>query len=120
MSKRSPRAGALEPAQQLQFDFYASAFDAGELEEIERQLAAPHMSTEMEVAVMRVMIRRVMKHLGAHDPVRAMPLIRQGVNTICRALRTERVLTGESSDSLTNAFAVALREIGEEVGLNDE
>ncbi len=116
MSKRSPRAGALEPARQLHLDFYASAFDAGELQEIERQLAAPHMSTEMEVALMRVMIRRVMEAIGTQNPVKALPLIRQGVETICRALRTERVLMGESSDSLANAFAVALREIGEEMG----
>jgi hypothetical protein len=61
-----------------------------------------------------------MKHLGAQDAVKALPLIRQGVDTICRALRTERVLTGESSDSLASAFAVALREIGEELGVNGQ
>ena len=52
--------------------------------------------------------------------VKALPLIRQGVDAICRALRTERVLTGESADSLAEAFGVALREIGEELGISDE
>ena len=68
---------------------------------------------------MRVMIRRVMERIGVENPLKALPLIRQGVDAICRALRTERVLSGESAESLTAAFAVALTEIGEELGLGD-
>jgi len=100
--------------------FYASAFSAEELSEIARQLESPQRSTEMEVAVMRVMIRRVMERIGEEDPLKALPLIRQGVDAICRALRTERVLSGEASDSLSAAFAVALREIGEELGIGND
>lgn len=73
----------------------------------------------MEVAILRVMIRRVMERSGEADPLKALPLIRQGIDAICRALRTERVLSGESSDSLAAAMAVALREIGEELGIAD-
>jgi len=98
--------------------FYASVFSAEELAEIARQLESPQRSMEMEVAVMRVMIRRVMECIGEEDPVKALPLIRQGVDAICRALRTERVLAGETGDSLAAAFAVALREIGEELGID--
>lgn len=95
---------------------YAGVFHETELAEIARQLQSPQRSVDMEVAIMRVMIRRVMEHCGAEDPLRALPLIRQGVDAICRALRTERVLSGESSDALAAAFATALREIAEEVG----
>ena len=98
--------------------FYARAFNAEELEEIARQMASPDRSTEMEVAIMRVMIRRVMERMGEEDPLRALPVIRQGVDAICRALRTQRVLSGEAADSLSAAFAVALREIGEELGID--
>ncbi|MBC7260510.1 MAG: hypothetical protein H5T63_00740, partial [Chloroflexi bacterium] len=93
--------------------FYTSAFTPEEWAEIKEQLATPELSLEMEVAVMRVLIRRVMERIGEDDPVKALPLVRQGVDAICRALRSQRVLTGEAADSLSEAFAVALREIGE-------
>jgi len=99
--------------------FYADLFTAEELAEIAQQLKSPQRSMEMEVAVMRVMIRRVMERIGEDDPVKALPLVRQGVDAICRALRTQRILAGESSDSLAAAFAVALREIGEELGIGE-
>jgi hypothetical protein len=76
--------------------------------------------TSGEVAVMRVLIRRVMQRIGEDDPLRALPLVRQGVDAICRALRTQRVLSGEGADSLSAAFAVALREIGEELGIGGQ
>jgi len=94
---------------------YAHTFTPEERAEIARQLASPQRTLEAEVAVMRVMIRRVMERIGADDPLRALPLIRQGVDAICRALRTERVLSGEGADSLAGAFAVAVGEIAEEM-----
>lgn len=94
---------------------YAHTFTPEERAEIARQLASPQRTLEAEVAVMRVMIRRVMERIGEDDPLRALPLIRQGVDAICRALRTERVLSGEGADSLAGAFAVAVREIAEEM-----
>ena len=120
--------------------FYADVLSAEEWEDIRRQLGSERPSTEMaegppearttggpsaagtsgEVAVMRVLIRRVMQRIGEDDPLRALPLVRQGVDGICRALRTQRVLSGEGADSLSAAFAVALREIGEELGIGDQ
>ncbi len=99
--------------------FYNDVFSAEELADIAHQLASPQRSTEMEVAVMRVMIRRVMERIGAEDPGKSLPLILQGEDAICRALRTERVLSGEASDSLASAFATAVREMGEELGGTD-
>jgi len=69
---------------------------------------------------MRVMIRRVMERVGVDDPAKALPLVRQGVDAICRALRAQRVLSGEASESLAGAFATAVREMGEELGVGDE
>jgi hypothetical protein len=99
--------------------FYNHTFEKGELEDLARQLGSAQRTTEKEVEVMRVLIRRVMERIGVDDPVKALPLIRQGVDAICRALRTERVLSGEAADSLAAAFATALREIGEEMGLGE-
>jgi hypothetical protein len=114
------RAGRqLKPDHQSLEHFYADTFSPEERAEVASQLRSARHSTEMEVAVMRVLIRRVMEELGEQDPVKALPLIRQGVDAVCRALRTERVLTGEGADSLAAAFATALREIGEELGLNE-
>lgn len=111
--------GGAQYAQGLLPGFYARAFSAEELAEIGRQLESPQRSMEMEVAVMRIMIRRVLERSGESDPLKALPVVRQGVDAICRALRTARVLSGESSDSLAAAFAVALREISEELGIGD-
>jgi len=96
--------------------WYASLFSAEERALIRRQLESPGHSIEMEVAIMRVMIRRVMERLGEDDPAKALPLVRQGVDAVCRALRAERVVKGDAADSLAAAFAVALREISEEMG----
>lgn len=74
---------------------------------------------EMEVALLRVLMRRVVERMGAEDPARALLLLRQGVDTLCRALRTERVLQGDAADSLAAAFSVALHEIGEELGIGE-
>jgi hypothetical protein len=100
--------------------FYDGLFTKQELEEIACQLEVAERSLEMEVAVMRVLIRRVMEAIGVKDPLTALPLIRQGVDAICRALRTQRVLTAEASDSLAAALAVAVREIAEEWGMHDQ
>jgi hypothetical protein len=116
----SPASGKRRSGEEQGEAFYADVLSEEERAEMARQLAAPQHSTEMEVAMMRVMIRRVMERIGAADPVKALPLIRQGVDAICRALRTERVLSGEAADSLSAAFAIALREIGEELGLPGE
>jgi len=100
--------------------FYENVFSAEELKDIGQQLASAQRALEMEVAVMRVMIRRVMERVGVDDPAKALPLVRQGVDAICRALRAQRVLSGEASESLAGAFATAVREMGEELGVGDE
>ena len=68
--------------------FYSDVLSEEERAEIARQLAAPQHSTEMEVAMMGVMIWLVMARIAAADPAKALPLIRQGVDAICRALCT--------------------------------
>jgi hypothetical protein len=39
---------------------------------------------------MEVLVTRVMERIGTEDPLKALPLIRQGVDAICGALRTRR------------------------------
>ncbi len=103
---------------------YGGVLGPGEWDELRRYIetqaakTADGSGTLEEVAVMRTLIWRVMRRYE-NDPARALPLVRQGVDAICRALRTQRLLSGEGADSLSAAFAVALREIGEELGIDD-
>jgi hypothetical protein len=99
-------------------EWYASVFSAEEWGLIQRRLESTPDALDAEVAVMRVLIRRVMERLGADDPAQALPLVRQAVDSICRALRAQRVLKGEAADSLAAAIAVALKEIGQEMGID--
>jgi hypothetical protein len=96
---------------------YEPFFTAPEWEQIRQELQSPQCSLDREVSLMRIMIRRVMERIGQDDPAKALPLVRQAMDAICRALRTERVLSGEASDSLAAALGLALNEIGEELGL---
>jgi hypothetical protein len=98
-------------------EWYANVFSSRELDLIQRWLESTPDRLDAEVAVMRVLIRRVMERLGADDPAKALPLVRQAVDSICRALRAERVLRGEAADSLAAAIAVAVREMAEELGI---
>jgi hypothetical protein len=113
--RQQPAAGQERP--RTDAEWYASVFNAEEWALIQHWLESTPDTLDAEVAVMRVLIRRVMERLGADDPAKALPLVRQAVDSICRALRAQRVLKGEAADSLAAAFAVALREIGEELGL---
>lgn len=97
---------------------YKKLFTAEEWEQIGKQLESAQRSLDEEVSLMRIMIRRVMERVGQQDPDKALPLVRQAMDAICRALRTERVLSGEASDSLAAALGRALNEIGEELGLD--
>lgn len=115
--KRRQRASPVQKDAPPQAEWYAGVFSAEERALIERCLESAPETLEAEVAVLRLLIRRVMERLGADDPAKALPLVRQAVDSICRTLRAERVLKGEGADSLAAAFAVALREIGEELGV---
>lgn len=116
MKRRQQSSGVQEP-QRTDADWYASVFSAEEWAVIQRWLEATPDTLDAEVATMRVLIHRVMERLGADEPAKALPLVREAVDAICPALRAQRVLKGEAADSLAAAFAVALREIGEELGI---
>nr|MBC7245608.1 hypothetical protein [Chloroflexota bacterium] len=117
-TKALPSEGTTEGVAEEVARFYEGIFTEQEWREIKRQLASPQASLEMEVALLRVMIRRAIERMGEEDPLKALAAIRLGVDAIGRALRNQRVLSGEAADSLAEAFAVALREIGEEMGLD--
>ncbi len=113
--RQPPPAPATPPANEN--DWYAGVLSAEEWAQIRQWLETTPDALDAEVAVMRVLIRRVMDRLGGDDPARALPLVRQAMDSIGRALRAGRVLKGEATDSLSAALATALREVGEEMGL---
>jgi len=57
--------------------------------------------------------------VGSADPRIVLDSVGLGVERLAKVLRAKRVLTGESAESLTAAFAVAIREIGEELGIDN-
>jgi len=113
--RQRPAAGSERP--QSENEWYTSVLSTEEWAQIQRWLESSPDTIHAEVAVMRVLIRRVMERVGDDDPARALPLVRQAVDSICRARRAQRVLTGDAADSLAAAFAVVLREMGEEMGI---
>jgi hypothetical protein len=115
--KRRQRSVCDQERPRTDAEWYASVFSAEEWALIQRWLESTPDTLDAEVAVMRVLIRRVMEHVAADEPGKALPLVRQAVDSICRALRAQRVLKGEAADSLAAAFAVALKEIAEEMGV---
>ena len=113
--RQRPAAGPERP--QSDSEWYAGMLSAEEWAQVRQWLESPADTVQAEVAVLRVLIRRVMERVGGDDPARALPLVRQAVDSICRARRAQRVLTGDAADSLAAAFAVVLREMGEEMGI---
>ena len=115
--RQAARRAAPQTASSALDEFYAGLLTPEEKAEIARLMQGGARYTGGEVAVMRVLIRRVMERNGQDDPLKALPAIREGVDGICRALRTEHVLSGEAGETLLRAFARVLEEMGEELGL---
>ena len=74
-----------------------------------------------EIALARVVVRRVMAALGgtgddhALDPEMAAHIF-AGVRTVARLLQARRLISGGAADSFADAMTVILTELGEELG----
>jgi len=89
--------------------FYTSYFSGEELGE----LAALANTADIgaEIALLRLMIRRAVKE-GAD-----LKLITRGIDTLGRALKVQYGISGRAAQSLEEALAKVLDEIGNELGM---
>lgn len=87
--------------------FYADVLDEGALE---MEVAAALRGVEDEIAVLRMLIRRVARE----GDVEAT---RRGIETLCKALKVQYALEGRSADGLAGSLARVLDELGNELGM---
>lgn len=96
--------------------FYSSTYTLEELADLVSH--ALDDSLDDELSATRVAVRRVIEQLHAELPAeeyaRLASLVFTGANTVARLLRTQRVLSGDSADSISGAIAVALDELASE------
>ncbi len=87
--------------------FYADVLEEGALE---LEVAAALRGVEDEIAVLRMLIRRVARE----GDVEAT---RKGIETLCRALKVQYALEGRSAEGLAGSLARVLDELGNELGM---
>lgn len=127
---RTKGAGApLANVNRQQHGFYSTALDPAELADL--VAFADDLSLNDEIALARVILRRVMTHLkhpftGGRpddqkiddaDLARLAGLVLAGTRTVARLLRDQRALSGEAADGFAGAIAQALDELSTEIGL---
>jgi hypothetical protein len=79
------------------------------------KMDAADLQTEM--GLLRFYIRQMPGEAG--DKVQALDAIGQATVRLSQILKAQRVLKGEAADSLAAAMAVALKAMGEELGIGD-
>lgn len=99
----APQADNAANQRQL-LEFFKDIFSPEELEAVNR-LVTRGEPMEVEMAIIRVLLRRVMKAIGTEDPKQALPLVRQAVDAMCRTLRTQRVLSGQAGETFAETLA---------------
>ena len=70
-----------------------------------------------EVALLRAAIRRLAGGEDAADQVKTLAELRHQIDTLCTALKTQRVLSGGDADVVSKALAQVLEEIGDGMGV---
>ena len=70
-----------------------------------------------EVALLRAAIRRLAGGEDAADQVKTLAELRHQIDTLCTALKTQRVLSGGDADVVSKALAQVLEELGDGMGV---
>ncbi|HEX2988167.1 MAG TPA: hypothetical protein VHS06_08365 [Chloroflexota bacterium] len=88
--------------------FYSDVMEEGALE---LEVASALHGVEDEIAVLRMLIRRVAREGD-------LEATRKGIETLCRALKVQYALDGRSADGLAGSLAKVLDEVGNELGMS--
>ena len=115
--------GQVGNANALVHGLYAKRLSKADLELIAELAKVPNDDMSQEIGAMRFVFTRAVAALGKRTKAADMLVWLDGITEagvrLGNVLRAQRVLKGEGSESLAGAFAVALREIEEELGLGD-
>lgn len=95
--------------QRLLLEFFRDIFSPEEYEAVNRQVTLGQ-PMEVEMAIIRVLLYRVMKSIGTTDPKQALPLVRQAVDALCRTLRTQRVISGQAGETFSQTLAALIEQ----------
>lgn len=101
--------------------FYRVAFSRQEMAEL-RRLAAEEGLDE-EIAIARIILRRLLFYLHGNPDLdaatlaRLAPLAFRGTLTVAQLLRDQRALSGAASDGIAGAIGQALDELATEWGV---
>ncbi|MHB0870819.1 MAG: hypothetical protein ACYC5J_15410 [Chloroflexota bacterium] len=87
--------------------FYSDALDEVELG---LEVATALRGVGDEIAVLRVLIRKVAREGD-------LEATRRGIETLCRALKVQYALEGRSAEGLAGSVARVLDEVGNELGM---
>jgi hypothetical protein len=121
---RTKTAGApLANVNRQAHGFYSAALDPNELADL--VAFADDVSLDDEIALARVILRRVTNHLRHPDLetidldnlATLASLVLAGTRTVARLLRDQRALSGDAADGFAGAIAQALDELSTELGL---
>jgi uncharacterized protein YjcR len=122
---RNQGAGAPKGNQnRLAHGFYSRFYTLEELADLLETADIPELAAE--IATARIAVRRVLQFLhdqnGRHlDPQHfhaSIALLFTGSSTVARLLRQQRAISGEAADTLTEALAAALEQVGDQLDLD--
>lgn len=94
-------------------EFFRDVFSPEEYKAVNRLVTTNSQPMAVEMSIIRVLLRRVMQRIGTDDPAKALPLVRQAVDAMCRTLRTQRVLSGEAGQTFADTLSTLLEQWGE-------
>ena len=116
MAKKKKRGAQPGNANALKSGFYSRTFSEAELVEI-GQLAVAELGLDEEIAMLRVLMRRVLE--SDMPPADAVELFGRASGQLRRLVVTRADLEsrGESAESVETAIGRALDELSEELGV---
>jgi len=97
--------------QRLLLEFFAGVFTEEEYQSVRGLVETRNQPLEVEMALIRVLLRRVMERIGEDDPAKAMPMVRQALDVMCRTLRTQHLLSGDAADTITASIATLAEQV---------
>ena len=115
MAKRGAPAGNRN---RVVHGLYAEMFSAADLRAIAELSKVDPRELAAEIVLLRLVIQRAVA-LGGGDPASVADAVSSAADRLARVLKAQRVLKGEAAESMVAAMAVAVRELGEELGFGD-
>jgi len=108
----------------LKDGFYSAAFTPEEVVVLREMMQKDPADLTAEIAILRMVIQRGAgtgrrpKKAPPVDPTVVLDGVSNAAARLAQVLRAQRVLSGQGSDSLASAFAVALQDVADLLGID--